>query len=158
MGLDKMSGFWMAFENQTFQSFETRSSKCPDFEWIRILNIQFSDPHCTLNCPLFRCVGVRISDPTVPQSSKKWFPFPFQLSNVVVKNANVSKSILQRGRLERRTTFLPLDKMQGYVVPVHTLQVTICFRMPSSYIMYTILGHWKGLRFGFWMRACVHGV
>ena len=125
MGLDKMSGFRMAFENQTFQSFKTRSSKCPDFEWIRILNIRFSDPHCTLNCPLFRCLGVRISDPTVPQSSKKWFPF--QLSNVVVKNANVSKSILQRGRLERRTTFLPLDKMQGYVVPVHTLQVTICF-------------------------------
>ena len=37
----------------------------------------------------------------------------------------VAKKILTKGRLARRTTLLPLDKMQGHVVSVNALQVTL---------------------------------
>lgn len=41
---------------------------------------------------------------------------------IIVETAEVGKKILTRGRLANRVTLLPLDKMQGYVIPQHTLQ------------------------------------
>jgi hypothetical protein len=48
----------------------------------------------------------------------------FQLSTVIVETAEVGKKLLQNGRLARRTMFMPLDKMQGFVVSNDKLQVT----------------------------------
>ena len=39
-----------------------------------------------------------------------------RLYNVVVESADVGKQLLQNGRLKRRVTLIPLDKIQGFCV------------------------------------------
>ena len=46
----------------------------------------------------------------------------FQIRNVVVETAEVAAKILQKGRLARRTTFLPLDKMSAHVISEDVLK------------------------------------
>ena len=39
-----------------------------------------------------------------------------------MKTADAAGKIIQRGRLARRTTMLPLDKMNAHVIPEHILK------------------------------------
>jgi hypothetical protein len=44
------------------------------------------------------------------------------LTNVVVNSSEVAGKILQHGRMQRRTTFLPLDKMKAHVISQQELK------------------------------------
>lgn len=46
-----------------------------------------------------------------------------KLYNVVVDNDKVSTALLQRGRLTQRTTFIPLNKIQGRVIRPETITI-----------------------------------
>lgn len=45
--------------------------------------------------------------------NKLWISFILQLYNVIVDTSETSKKLLQRGNLQHRTTFIPLNKIQG---------------------------------------------
>jgi len=45
-----------------------------------------------------------------------------KVTNVIVENADVAAKILHKGRLQRRATFLPLDKMNSRPIPLDLLK------------------------------------
>lgn len=45
-----------------------------------------------------------------------------KLFNVVVSDANTGKLVLDKGRLQRRVTIIPLDKIDGRKAPQHVQQ------------------------------------
>lgn len=46
----------------------------------------------------------------------------FQLYNVVVENEQISAKLIEHGKLLKRTTFIPMNKIQGHRIDQQTIR------------------------------------
>lgn len=66
------------------------------------------------------CSLIRIKDPSTATALEK--AAKSKLFNVVVKDQDTAQLLLDRGNLQRQTTFLPLDKIQGRTIDPNKLR------------------------------------
>lgn len=85
-----------------------------------LISIHFS----LLSSIHLQIIETRGTDPHQPlQNSMIIKLFFFQLRNVIVKSSSVATKLLQNGKLENRTNFIPLDKIQARCISANELKV-----------------------------------
>ena len=57
-----------------------------------------------------------------------------RLYNVVVESDEVGKQLLQNGRLKRRVTLIPLNKIQSWTIPAPVRQPSCSIMLPADII------------------------